>query len=201
MAKRKKKKSRGEVNIDLTSIIMIITGIILAVVIYSKDLGNVGTFIKYGIFGGLIGKVTMALPIILILLGIYVIFQDFSRLKVKAFQVIILCLSVAGLFSIYSKGTILQNAPQGVFECIKAFYTSGASMSPAMIGGGVIGGIMAIPISGWFNDLVAKVILWGLATFSTMIITGITISAIVVAIQELFAEMMDATKKSMPIML
>ena len=195
MAKRKKKKSRGEVNIDLTSIIMIITGIILAVVIYSKDLGNVGTFIKYGIFGGLIGKVTMALPIILILLGIYVIFQDFSRLKVKAFQVIILCLSVAGLFSIYSKGTILQNDPQGVFECIKAFYTSGASMSPAMIGGGVIGGIMAIPISGWFNDLVAKVILWGLATFSTMIITGITISAIVVAIQELFAEMMDATKK------
>ena len=195
MARKKKKKSRGEVNIDLTSIIMIITGIILAVVIYSKDLGNVGTFIKYGIFGGLIGKVAIALPIILILLGIYVIFQDFSRLKVKAFQVIILCLSVAGLFSIYSKGTILQNDPQGVFECIKAFYLSGASKSPAMIGGGVIGGIMAIPISGWFNDLVAKVILWGLAAFSTMIITGITISAIVVAIQELFSEMVDATKK------
>ena len=94
MAKRKKKKSRGEVNIDLTSIIMIITGIILAVFIYSKDLGNVGTFIKYGIFGGLIGKVTMALPIILILLGIYVIYVItkciVTHTMVQAFQAIIL---------------------------------------------------------------------------------------------------------------
>ena len=195
MARKKKRKSKGEVNIDLTSIIMIIVGIISAVIIYSKDLGSVGTFIKYGIFGGLFGKVTMAIPIILILLGVYVIFQDFSRLKLKAFQIITLAISVAGLFSIYAKPQILQDNPQGVIECIKAFYLSGASTSPSMIGGGIIGGIVSIPISTWFNDLVAMVILWGITIFMSMIITGITITAIIVAIQETFSEMMDATKK------
>ena len=192
---RKKKRKAGEVNIDLTSIIMIIVGIISAVIIYSKDLGAVGTFIKYGIFGGLFGKVTMAIPIILILLGVYVIFQDFSRLKLKAFQVVMLAISIAGLFSIYAKPQILQNDPQGVFGCLKAFYLSGASQSPSMIGGGIIGGVVSIPIATWFNDLVAMVILWGIAIFSTMIITGITISAVIVAIHETVSEMMDATKK------
>ncbi len=87
---------------------MIIIGIISGVIIYSKSLGNVGSFIKYGILGGLFGKMTMALPFILITLGFYAIFRDFSRLKVKTFQVVILAISIAGLFSIYSKGKIMR---------------------------------------------------------------------------------------------
>jgi uncharacterized membrane protein len=90
VARRRRKKK--EVNIDLTSISMIITGIILAIIIYSSDLGAVGTFIKFGFLGGFFGKVTMAIPIALIVLGIYVIFRDFSRLKLKSFQVIILAI-------------------------------------------------------------------------------------------------------------
>ena len=192
---RKKKRKAGEVNIDLTSISLIIIGIISAVVIYSKDLGSVGSFLKYGIFGGLFGKTTMAIPIVLILLGVYVIFKDFSRLKLKAFQLVILGISISGLFSIYAKPEILADNPEGIFGYLKSFYLSGASMSPPMIGGGIIGGIVSIPIANGFNDLVAQVILWGAAIFSTMIITGITISTIIVAAQELLSEMVTATKK------
>ncbi len=87
MAKRKKKK---EVNIDLTSVSMMIIGIIFGVVIYSQELGNVGKFIKYGILGGFFGRLTYAIPVILVVLGLYAIFRDFSRLKLKSFQIIIL---------------------------------------------------------------------------------------------------------------
>ncbi len=192
MAKRRKK---NEVNVDFTSIIMIIIGIVSGVVIYSKNLGKVGSFIKFGILGGLFGKMTFAIPFILITLGFYAIFRDYSRLKLKTFQVVILAISIAGLFSIYSKYKIIPDESIGFFSSIKHYYLSGASVSPTMVGGGVIGGLVSIPISNWFNDLVAKVILWGLTIFSSMIISGITISTLIVAAQDLFSEMATATKE------
>ena len=65
MARRRKK---NDMNIDLTSISLIIVGIILAIVIYSSELGGIGSFIKFGILGGFFGKVTMAIPLLLIIL-------------------------------------------------------------------------------------------------------------------------------------
>lgn len=65
MAKKRKKKN--DMNIDLTSISLIILGIVFAIIIYSTDLGTIGSFIKYGILGGFFGKVTMFIPILLII--------------------------------------------------------------------------------------------------------------------------------------
>ena len=192
MAKRRKKKS--EVNIDLTSITMIIVGIILAIIIYSSDLGIVGDFIKFGLLGGLFGKVTMAIPIALIVLGIYVIFRDFSRLRVKSFQVIILAISVAGIFTLMDRAKIIPEGTEGVFSYISAFYSAGANQD-GMIGGGVLGGVISIPLYLWFNKQVAYAVLIGLVALSAMLITGITISAIIIAIQELMSEMVTETKK------
>ena len=190
-----KRRKRNDVNIDLTSVVMIIIGIISGVVIYSKSLGKVGSFIKYGILGGLFGKMTYALPFILITLGFYAIFRDFSRLKVKTFQVVILAISIAGLFSIYSKAKIMPEESVGFLESIKHYYLAGSSMQPSMIGGGIVGGLISIPVSNWFNDIVAMVILWGLTIFSAMIITGITISTLIVAAQQLFSDVATATKE------
>lgn len=66
VARRKKKKS--DMNIDLTSISLIIVGIVLAIIVYSSELGAIGSFIKFGILGGFFGKVTMAIPLLLIVL-------------------------------------------------------------------------------------------------------------------------------------
>ena len=118
----------------MTSITMIIVGIILAIIIYSSDLGVVGAFIKYGLFGGLFGKVTMAIPIALIVLGVYVIFRDFSRLKLKSFQVIILAISVAGIFTLVDRAQVIPEGTEGVFSYISAFYSSGANHD------GIVGG-------------------------------------------------------------
>ena len=125
MAKRRKKKK--EINIDLTSITMIIVGIILAIIIYSSDLGVVGDFIKFGFLGGLLGKVTMAIPIALVVLGVYVIFRDFSRLKLKSFQIIILAISVAGIFTLVDRAQIIPEGTEGVLSYISAFYKAGAN--------------------------------------------------------------------------
>ena len=65
MAKRRKKKK--DINIDLASISLIILGIVFAIIIYGTDLGAIGNFIKYGILGGFFGKVTMFIPILLII--------------------------------------------------------------------------------------------------------------------------------------
>lgn len=65
MARRKKK---NDMNIDLTSISLIIIGVILAIIIYSSEQGAIGSFIKYGLLGGFFGKVAMAIPLLLIVL-------------------------------------------------------------------------------------------------------------------------------------
>lgn len=190
MARRRKKKN--EVNIDLTSITMIIVGIILGIIIYSNDLGVVGDFIKFGILGGLFGKVTMAIPIALVVLGIYVIFRDFSRLKLKTFQVIILAICVSGVFTLADRSLVLTEGVQGMWPSILAFYKAGAT--DPIVGGGIFGSLVAIPLYLWFNKAVAYVVLIGIAAIATMIITGVTLSAIIVACHELFSELFAATK-------
>ena len=191
MARRKNKK---EINIDLTAIGMIIFGIILAIIVYSSDLGGLGNFIKFGILGGLFGKVTMAIPIVLILLGLYIMFRDFSKLKLKTFQVIILTISVAGIFTLVDRYSVIPSGTEGLFSYIVAFYKAGANHEE-MIGGGVLGGIISIPLYLWFNKYVAYAILIGLVTVSSMLITGITLSTIIIAAQELISEMLSESKK------
>ena len=193
MAKRRRRKKK-EVNIDLTSITMIIVGIILTIIIYSSDLGAVGSFIKFGLLGGFFGKVTMAIPIALIILGVYVIFRDFSRLKLKSFQIIILAISVAGIFTLADSARIVSEGTEGLFSYISAFYSAGANHE-GMIGGGILGGIIAFPLYLWFNKTVAYAVLIGLVALSSMLITGITISTIIIATQELMSEMVTETKK------
>ena len=68
---------------------MIAIGIMLSVIMYTNQ-ENLGGFIKSIIMGGLMGRFAFALPIILILLGIYIIFKDYSRFKVKPIITIIM---------------------------------------------------------------------------------------------------------------
>ena len=94
MAKKKKKRKDSQPNIDIASLLLIVFGIILAFIVYSKDQGVFGSFISDFILGGLIGKLTLALPIILIILGIYVVFRDYSRLQLKTFQLRVLTIPI-----------------------------------------------------------------------------------------------------------
>lgn len=191
MAKKRKKKNEAQINIDLTSIILIVLGIIFSVLIYSKDLGPVGVFVKSTFLGGLIGKLTVAVPIILIVLGIYVVFRDFSRLKIKTFQILLLVISVAALLTIIEYPYSAEIRPEGFWKSIDSLYKLGT----ANVGGGLLGGILAMPLVEGFNKAVAYVIVIGLIVITTVYVTGITVSSIIIGIRDEIFSMIESRKK------
>ncbi len=193
---RKKKKTK-EINVDLTSVLLIIIGIILAIIVYSNDLGSIGGFIKYGLLGGFFGKVAMIIPIALIVFGIYIIFRDYSRFKLKAFQVIILAISIAAIFTLVERNEIIPQGTEGFMSYISAFYEAGAGgvgENQEIIGGGILGGIIAVPLYLGFNKYVAYAILISVVVIITMFITGITLSSIIIALKETIEDMIETTK-------
>ena len=190
MARRKKK---NDMNIDLTSIGLIVSGIISAIIIYSDDLGAIGSFIKYGILGGFFGKMIMALPLLLIIGGIYVIFRDYSRLKLKVFQVIVVAICMSGLFTLVDRFEIIPSGTNGLFSYIVAFYKAGSAKP--MLGGGIIGGIIAIPLYLGFNKYVAYAVLVGITVIFSIIISGVTFSSLIIAAKELIVDLFSSTKE------
>ena len=98
---RKKKKKGAEINIDATSISFILLGIILGIFVYSSGSnGIIGNLVK-SILLGCIGNIMYAVPIILMFLGVYVIFRDFSRFKLKSFLVLIMVFLSAAIMSTF----------------------------------------------------------------------------------------------------
>ncbi|MBQ9267863.1 MAG: DNA translocase FtsK 4TM domain-containing protein [Clostridia bacterium] len=187
MARRRKKKNEPKMNIDATSLILIVLGIVFGVLIYSRDLGPIGAFIKDSFFGGLIGRLTVAVPIILIVLGIYVVFRDFSRLKLKTFQVILLVISVCALMTAIDYPFSVENKPTSLWNGIDALYRLGTEGQ----GGGVFGAILAAPLIEGFNKPVAFVIIIALIVVTTVFVTGITFSSIIFGIRDGIANLVE----------
>jgi S-DNA-T family DNA segregation ATPase FtsK/SpoIIIE len=192
MAKRKKKKKSLEINIDIASISLILIGIILSILVYGSDTGIVGGFIK-SVLLGCIGNIMYAIPIILVVLGIYVIFRDFSRLKLKSFLVIIMVFLSSAIISTFSSavnhlGALELKAP---FDYLKAWCEMGING----IGGGIIGSSIVYLLNLCFGMIATKVILWSLAVVVASITTGITLSAIIIAIRDIIDDLIATTRK------
>ena len=192
MAKRKsRRKNKPEASLDLTSLLLIIIGIVFSFIIYSSDKGIVGNFIYKMIFGGLVGRLTMAIPIIFIFLGVYLIFRDYSRLKLKTFQIIVLIISIAALITSFEYPFSAENRPDGIFDCIGTLYLMGTQGQ----GGGFFGAVLAIPLIEGFGLLVARVITICLIIVITVLVTGITFSSIIIGMKDWICEMIEANKQ------
>ena len=193
---RKKKKSR-EINIDATSISFILIGIILSIFVYSSGSnGIIGGLIK-SVLLGCIGSVMYAVPVILIFLGIYVIFRDFSRFKLKSFLVLVLVFLSAAIISTFKTPLAHIAALQESGELVVLFdyMKEWCKMGINGMGGGLIGCSIVSGLELMFGMTATKVILWSAAVVMASITTGITFSAIVVAIQESLADVLAATRK------
>ena len=192
MAKRKsRRKNKPEASLDLTSLLLIIVGIVFSFIIYSSDKGIIGNFIYKMIFGGLVGRLTIAIPIIFVFLGIYLIFRDYSRLKLKTFQIVILIISIAALITSFEYPFSPENRPDGIFDCIGTLYLMGAQGQ----GGGFLGAVLAVPLIEGFGLLVARVITICLIVLITVLVTGITFSSIIIGMKEWICEMIEANKQ------
>ena len=190
MAKKKKRKNKAQPGIDMTSLLLIVSGIILAFIIYSQEQGVFGSFISDFVLGGLIGKLTLALPIILIILGIYVVFRDYSRLQLKTFQLLLLMVSIAGLLTCFDYPYTHDNQPSSWISAIGHLTQMGTEWQ----GGGFFGALLSVPLIQGFNMVVAKVILIAVIAVITFLVTGIAFSTIIVGIHDWFANMFEMNK-------
>ena len=190
MAKKKKKKSQSQPNVDITSLLLIVFGIILAFIVYSKDQGVFGSIISDFILGGLIGKLTLALPIILIIMGIYVVFRDYARLQLKTFQLLLLITSVAGLLTCFDYPYTHEVQPDNWISAIGNLCQLGTQWQ----GGGLLGALVAVPLVQGFNMAVAEVIIAAIIAVITFLVTGIAFSTIIEGIHNWFVNMFEMNK-------
>lgn len=194
MAKRRKKKKSGEMNIDLASIFLILIGVVLSILIYGSETGLVGGAIK-NVLLGCIGNIMYAIPIILLVLGIYVIFRDFSRLKLKSFLVIIMVFLSSAIISTFSApiSKLAEMTLTAPLDYLKAWCQLGIQG----IGGGIVGSSIVYLLNLCFGMVATRVILWSLVIVVASITTGITLSAIIMAIKDIFDDLISATRKEM----
>jgi len=190
MAKRKKKKKVSKPNMDITSLLLIVFGIISGFIIYSKEQGVFGSFISDFILGGLIGKLTLALPVILVILGIYVVFRDYSRLQLKTFQLLILMVSIAGLLTCFDYPFSPENPPENWISAIGHLTQLGTTWQ----GGGLFGALLAVPLIQGFNMTVAEVIITAVIVVITFLVTGIAFSTIIEGIHDWLVNMVEMNK-------
>ena len=132
MAKKKKKgrkKAQKEFNIDVTSIVMVVLGIILSIFVYGSDNGVIGGFIK-SVLSGCIGIVMYVVPFIFILLGIYAVFRDFARFKLKSFLLIFAVFIASAVISTFDVPVsyIKDLVAQGQINGFKDYLTVWCSM-------------------------------------------------------------------------
>ena len=196
--KRKKKyiknKSVDE-DIDFKSMVLVAIGVIFGVIIYSKQ-GGFGSIIKDTLIGGMIGKLAYALPIAFIIMGIYVVFRDYSRFKLKAFQFFILLFASAGLVTTFDYPFNADNPVQNWFSAIGNLCVQGTKFSTMPdAGGGLIGAIVAVPLIEGFNVIVARVILITVLVIITFLVTGIAFSSIIMGIRGIISSIGEKSKE------
>ena len=193
MAKKKKKNSKNVKNnsrIDVMSFLLIILGVIFGIIVYTEQ-GGLGSVIKDFLLGGFLGKFAFVFPIVLILMGIYIIFKDYSRFKVKPWIVCILVLSITGLFTAIDCEDIIRSDNMNFIEKMMEIASEGSKFT----GGGFFGAITAVPISGGFSETIALVIYFALLFISTLTIFGIAFSTIIVGIFSFIKKLGEKSKE------
>ncbi len=201
MAKKKKnkRKSGKEINIDIASIVLIILGVILSIFVYNPDNGIIGGFIK-SVLSGCLGMLMYAIPFILILLGIYAIFRDYSRFKLKTFFVVLLVVLIAVLISTFDRSVNYINnlAAQGTLTNAKAYLTEWCKLGLDGVGGGIVGQSIAALFVKCFGMFATKVLLWVMIFADALFVTGITFSAIIMAIRDSLTDVVDTVSSAFP---
>ena len=195
MAKKRKKK-QSEISVSIASIALILCGVVLAIFVYGSEIGVVGDFIK-SVLLGCIGNVVYAVPVVLIFLGIYVIFRDFARLKVKSFLVISIIFLSAAIVSTFNTPVEYVNNLEASGELAASplsYITLWCKMGVEGIGGGLIGSSIAYLLRLCVGMIATKVILWTIAAILVSVMTGITFSAIIIAIKDSISDMYEAAK-------
>ncbi len=193
--KKKNKKSQKTNNIDFQSMLLVAIGIILGVIIYSNQEGF-GHIIKDILIGGLLGRLAFAIPVAFILMGIYVVFKDYSKFKLKALQFIILLFTAAATFTTFDYPYSKEAPPENWFSAIGNLCNMGTTFATEeKAGGGLLGALIAVPLNEGFGSTVSKVVLITVMVIIAFLITRISFSSIIIGIKDMLSHIGEKGKE------
>ena len=161
MAKRRKKQSKKKsfkMNADLTVVLFILIGIILAILVYGKS-GYMGNMLNE-VLGGLFGIFKFLIPIIPFVIVLYMISKNQEELKSKITHVSILLLCCSSITTLFQ---ILNNRLEynvSFSEFIDRAYYTGITQGGS---GGVLGAIITFPLVKLFAPIAAFIVVTGIA--------------------------------------
>ncbi len=171
MAKRKKtnnkKKQQFKLNIDLKIVLFILIGIIMAFLIYGHS-GYMGDWLNE-VFGGIFGILKYIVPIIPFVGAIYLVSNSKESMMSKIIPISIILLCTSAITTIYQilNNVLEYNIP--FMDALDRAYHLGQSCN----GGGVLGALIAIPLSKLFEPIAALIIMIGIAILVLVFVFGL----------------------------
>lgn len=187
-----KKKNRSVHYKEIQGILLLAAGVLVLLSFYVKDsIGLFGMFIR-DVSLGLLGIPAFLLPPVIILYAGLLIFSDEKiDLNNKPLYLVFLFLLVSAMIQTghYVPENFNNIKP---FDALKQFYNDGVSFS----GGGVLGGVVSLPLLFTFRQLGTIIILTALSLIDIILLTNSSISNFLKNIRSLFAVRLKAKKSN-----
>ena len=158
---------------NISVVILILLSVLMAVLIYGKA-GYIGEHLS-PILGGIIGWIKFIIPIGIFIIGIGLACDKKDLVSTKLFELAIFLICISSIFSIYliSKDTI--DLKDSISTNIEVAYDLGTKN----IGGGVIGTMMAVPLTNMLGISGAVIVCIGIGLTILVFMLGIPVSEII----------------------
>lgn len=153
----KKKKTKLKMNMDVKVILIILIGIITAILIYGNS-GYMGNLLNE-VFGGIFGLLKYVVPIVPFVWAVYLLSNYKENIMAKIVPIAVLMLCFSAIMTLYQ---ILNNVLEynvSFSEVVDRAYHLGTTNR----GGGLIGILLAYPLSKLFEPIAALIIVIGIA--------------------------------------
>jgi len=186
-----KDKRMSKYNHEIIGILIFAMGILMSLSFYLKNsIGLFGMFVKNFLLG-MMGRPAYLIPPFVIMCGILVIFKrDIKLYRHKAFYSFILLVLVSAL--IQTGYQVQKNYKNYTFiKYIASFYNDGKNLS----GGGVLGGLISMPLLITFQTLGTIIILTTMCLIVIMLLTNISIVNFIKCLKSAFLNVYGACIK------
>jgi S-DNA-T family DNA segregation ATPase FtsK/SpoIIIE len=176
-----RKKNKGIRN-EIAGILMLSLGLLVFLGYYVDDsIGVFGNMIRK-LLTGIAGIPSFLIPILIIIYSIIIVFKkNKEHTGTKAIYVCTLLILISAIFQAgtYQYSHYQNRTP---LDCIVMFYREGQNM----VGGGVLGGIVALPLLLVFQTLGTIIILTSLSIINIILLTDISIYGLASKIKNIF---------------
>ncbi len=171
MARRAKRK-KNKVDVNVAVVALVLVSILLMLLIYTKC-GSIGEVLSPAL-GGIMGFIKYIIPIGMLLIAIYMTRNDKEYIMHKLIQYAMFLVCVATMLSIFQLGTGASSGKnisinQDFNKIISQAYEQGTKD----IGGGVIGTVIAVPLTKALSQTGAAILTLGVSIILLVFIFGI----------------------------